>query len=143
MNLKITLILDVERGAELIGLLAKALGRGEAGVSDLKIERVGAVERPAVALRAVPPSTVAKLAARGKRRKRGIGVELALIVVARGEPNVNIALKEEYRKHGLAEDGAGATLSKLATRGYLRHGGKSEWALTDKGSEALMKRKDA
>lgn len=71
--------------------------------------------------------------------KRGAGAILGLQVVASKPAQINTVLKAEFVKIGLAPDGAGATLSKLRARGYLRHGGKGEWALTPKGEAALRR----
>jgi hypothetical protein len=154
MSLKITLTIDQEseQGTVLIGLLAKALGRGEAGVSDLRIEREGEVVKP---LRAIRQSTVAKLVAareiapprKGSRKdksappREGTGAMLGLRIVASGVPNMNAALGEAFVKAGLSVDGAGATLSKLGKRGYVRNVAKGEWKLTAKG-EAVLKGND-
>jgi hypothetical protein len=149
MTLKITLTIDEEneQGLVLVGLLTKALGRAEAGVSNLRIEREGepVASKPKL-------STVARLVAKReidppprqvnlKKRhppKPGTGAFLGLMAVASGVPNVNAVLKDEYRKHGMSADGAGATLSKLQARGYVRNVGMGEWKLTAKG-EALLK----
>jgi hypothetical protein len=163
MTLKITLTIDQEdeQGTVLIGLLAKALGRGEAGVSNLRIEREGENDLPeraarlareGLALRAVKQSTSAKMVAKRevapaapwKRHapKPGTGAFLALQIVASGAINPNAALREAFVKRGLSGDGAGATLSKLQTRGYARNVGKGAWKLTAKGEAALKERNE-
>jgi hypothetical protein len=151
MSLKITLTIDQEneQGSVLVSLLAKALGRGEAGVSDLRIERVSEAHAE---LRPVRQSTIAKLVAardiaaprKHKGRfyppKPGTGAFLGLQIVASGVPNVNAALREAYVKIGLSPDGAGATLSKLGSRGYVRNVGEGAWKLTAKGEAVLKER---
>jgi hypothetical protein len=157
MSLKITLTIDQEneQGLVLIGLLTKALGRGEAGVSDLRIERGGELEIPEAhedwfkKARLAGAPKVASLVAKREAGPRvnlkkqhaprpGTGAFLGLTVVASGVANANEMLRRAYREAGLSEDGAGATLSKLQTRGYLRNLGKGQWKLTAKG-EAAMK----
>lgn len=151
MTLKITLTVDQDHGAELVGLLAKAYGRGELGIAELLIERPN--ERVAT-LRPVPAKTIAKLtghstypaqatsAPKTRRRPagerlRGRGVAVALQLVAKGQPYANRELKEQYAKHGLAGDGAGATLSKLCKHGYIRRIVEGHYALTSKGEARL------
>jgi hypothetical protein len=146
MSLKITLTIDQEneQGSVLISLLAKALGRGEAGVSDLRIEREGEVVQAPPKLRAIAKSTVAKMVAAGKGKgkfappREGTGAMIGLRLVASGVPNVTTELVKAFLKAGLSVDGAGATLSKLGKRGYVRNTGKGEWKLTAKG-EAVLK----
>jgi hypothetical protein len=159
MSLKITLTIDQEseQGVVLIGLLAKALGRNEAGVSDLRIEREGAEplrggkeyavgRAEGLALRAVRKSTVAKLVASGKRQRSGY--EPGMRAMKSGKPNsVSIILRGI--KHEGSRDAIGAMLSakgfdpkgmspaltKLTRRGYIRNVGKGEYRLTPKGEE--------
>jgi hypothetical protein len=148
MTLKITFTIDQEneQGTVLVGLLAKALGRGEAGVSDLRIERDGEPVAPKL-------STVARLVAkreivppRSNNKKRhaprpGTGAFLGLQIVASGVANPNAVLREAFAKAGLSDSGAGATLSKLQTRGYMRNVGPGQWKLTAKG-EAVLKEQE-
>ncbi|HEX3522498.1 MAG TPA: hypothetical protein VHT52_10475 [Stellaceae bacterium] len=145
--IKLTLILDPDESEQLIGLVAKAYGRRELGIDEMRIER----DAPK-ALAPVKQSTIAKLVAarelpKPKRKGRihaprpGTGAFIGLEIVASGVPNPNTALKAAYAKVGLSQDGAGATLSKLATRGYLRNVGPGEWKLTAKG-EAVMKERE-
>jgi hypothetical protein len=163
MTLKITLTIDQEneQGVVLIGLLTKALGRGEAGVSDLRIER-DELEIPEAnaewfkKARLTGVSKVARLVAKrevGPRVKRarpetkrapapGTGAFLGLQVVARGGDNANEALRVEFVKAGLSDNGAGATLSKLGKRGYVRNVGPGEWKLTAKGEAAIAAEKE-
>jgi hypothetical protein len=145
MTLKITFTLDQEneQGTVLVGLLAKALGRGEAGVSNLRIEREGEpVAKPKL-------SAVAKLVAtreiappRNNKKHRapspGTGAFLGLQIAASGVRNATKALREAFTAAGLSDNGAGATFSKLQTRGYLRNVGFGQWKLTAKG-EAVLK----
>ena len=162
MSLKITLTIDQEneQGTVLIGLLAKALGRGEAGVSDLRIEREGEVARPP-ALRAIRQSTIAKLAAartKGKKpaspalmaaaKLRAAGAFPGMRAVTSGKPNgVSVtlrALKLEgsregiramFGAHKLNPNGLGSILSKLQQRGFIKRVGDGEYRLTPQGEE--------
>jgi hypothetical protein len=154
--IKLTLILDPDKGEQLIGLTAKAFGRGELGIDAMRIERDGELEISEAneawfqkAKLKGPQSKVARLVARReagprpnlkKQHKpaRNTGAWLGLTVVASGVANANEVLKRAYVEAGLSPDGAGATLSKLQSRGYVRSLGKGEWRLTAKG-EAAMK----
>ena len=67
MTLKITLTIDQDAGADLVGLIAKAFGRGELGIDEVRIERDGVrvayTAKEPVKLRMIRKSTVAKMIA--------------------------------------------------------------------------------
>ena len=145
MTLKITVTIDQDDKADwadLIGLLAKAYGRGELGITDLRIERDSAVatepEFQAWAKKLVVKQRLASRKSRFSPPKRGTGAFIGLQIVASGVANMNAALTAAFLKAGLSTAGAGATLSKLGGRGYVRNVGKGEWKLTAKG-EAVIK----
>jgi hypothetical protein len=150
MNLKITLTVDPDRGEQLVGLLAKALGRGELGVSDLRIEREATVANSTVALKPVRQSTIAKMIAARERPKRKAreGNYLGMRAVKSGKPNgVTLMLRalkfeasldgihEMWRVNGFNTNGVGASLSKLKHRGYVKRVGEGVWRLTPEGEE--------
>ena len=159
MTLKITLTVDPDRGEHLIGLLAKALGRGEQGISDMRIEADraeplrGGVEYAAghaegVALRAVR-STVAKLVAGPPTKKaKRKGYELGMRTMKSGKANsISVtlrglkhggsreAIRDMWRAVGLNGNGLSPTLSKLSKRGFVKSNGAGEWRLTPMGEE--------
>jgi predicted transcriptional regulator len=112
--IKLTLVLDPDEGEQLIGLVAKAFGRGELGIDAMRIEReraeplrggkeyaVGYADGEA--LRPVRQSTIAKMVAarelpKPKRpaspkvfaaaRKRGDNAFPGMRAVVSGKPNV-------------------------------------------------------
>jgi hypothetical protein len=148
MTLKVTLTVDQDHGEQLVGLLAKAFGRGELGIGDIRIERADPLD---VGLKAIKqslgklPEATAKWIGKPKKARaeimprKGTGAFLGLVVVASGVPAPNKMVREAFLKAGLSANGAAATLSKLGKRGYLRHAGDGEWKLTAKGEEALKK----
>lgn len=157
MTLKITITVDQEneQGVALIGLLAKAYGRGEAGVIELEFQRD--VERRLASelikhgaewyakAQLKKPGKIARLVAAGRKRKapglgtRGIktgkrtGVQVALRAM-RLEASLD-GLREGFRANKLNTNGVGATLSKLAKRGYCWRVEDGKWRLTDEGVE--------
>ena len=151
MTLKITLVVDQEDGEPLIGLLAKAFGRGELGIGDIRIERAHAVD---VGVKAIRQSTVAKverLTAKAKKTARK-DYALGMRAFASGRPNgvvvtllalAHNATREnmltEWRGLGLNLNGLSATLSKLKTRGYVVNPADGIWRLTPKGQEVVQK----
>jgi hypothetical protein len=158
MSLKITLTIDQEneQGVVLIGLLTKALGRGEAGVSDMRIERDGELEIPEAneawfekaKLGPVRQSTIAKMVVASPPKRKRKGYELGMRASKSGKPNgVSIMLRalkldasldgirEMWRAYSLNPNGVGATLSKMAHRGYCKRVGDGVWKLTSKGAE--------
>jgi hypothetical protein len=148
MNLKITMTVEPDAGEQLVGLLAKAYGRGELGISGLLVEREGQVVAHVVkppALRAIRQSTIAKMVAKGQRKR---GYELGMRAIRGGKPNgVTItlrALKHNASRdgiramleaHGFKSHGMSPTLSKLQQRGYVKNVGIGVWRLTPKGEE--------
>ena len=151
MTLKITLTVDPDRGEHLIGLLAKALGRGEQGISDMRIEAdraeplrggveyaAGFAEGKTLKLKK-PPS-----AAPAKRK----GYEIGMRTLKSGKPNsVSVtlrglkhggsreAIRAMWRAVGLNGNGLSPTLSKLSKRGFVKSNGAGEWRLTPMGEE--------
>jgi hypothetical protein len=142
MNLKITLTVEPDAGEQLVGLLAKAYGRGELGVSDLRIEREGeaAPVRQSTIAKRVEARAIGQLKRKGRFHppREGTGAMLALGIVATGGTDVPAAVQRAFIAASLSADGAGATLSKLGKRGFVRNVGLREWTLTAKG-EAFMK----
>ena len=155
MTLKITLVVDQEDGEPLIGLLAKAFGRGELGIGDIRIERAHAID---VGVKAIRQSTVAKMVEAGKRltakakktaRKdyalgmrafasgRANGVVVTLLALAHNATRENMLT--EWRGLGLNLNGLSATLSKLKKRGYVVNPADGIWRLTPKGQELVQK----
>jgi hypothetical protein len=154
MNLKITLTVDPDGGEQLVGLLAKALGRGELGIHGLQIEQVLPYHREHVE----PPkqSVIAKLVAKRPAsakvfeaaRARSAKAFLGMRALQQGKPNSMTitmrALKREasrdgiqamLKAHGFNPNGLSPTLSKLRKRGYAKNVGLGVWRLTPKGEE--------
>lgn len=151
MNLKITLTVDPERGEALIGLLAKALGREEAGVGDMRIELI----REPV-MREARQSTIAKMVARANLPKPKLpyrkreGYSLGMRAIRSGKANgVIITLKGlamDASREGLLElwdaanlnrNGMSATLSKMKKRGLTTMLGEGVWRMTQEGKDLL------
>lgn len=142
--IKITLTIDQEdeQGVVLIGLIAKALGRGEAGVSGLLIEREGPPVKTAPAPKL---SAVARKVATIHKPKRS-GYSLGMQAKP-GKPNGVIValqilrdggslaeLRVAWKAAGLNPDGGiGATLSKLRKRGLVKRVGPGQWQITAEG----------
>lgn len=106
----------------------------------VKLVEDGEPTKPlAVKARIAPASALLPRKNSGISPEKGLGALLGLRVVAIGGPQINATLKAEFKKAGLAPDGAGATLSKLRSRGYLRHGAKGEWSLSAKGEAAVRR----
>jgi hypothetical protein len=151
--LKITLRVEPDEGEQLVGLLAKAFGRGELGLAELRIERDGEVVSHVVhappKLRAVHKSTIAKMVTAGKRKRKGgelgeraepgkpNGVTLALRAI-KHQASLD-GIRAMWAAHGLNRNGVGATLSKLRKRGYVRRDGEGVWRLTPTGEELETK----
>ena len=161
MTLKITLTIDQEneQGTVLLGLLAKAFGRGEAGIGDLRIERAAA---PALrggaeyqeGFQQVARKAVGKVRLVEKKPKATRqGYELGMRAMRNGKPNGVIVtlrvlrdggslpeVRDAWREAGLVADGGvGATLSKLRKRGLVNHVGASDWQIATGGLETLRK----
>lgn len=151
MNLKITLTVDPDGGEQLVGLLAKAYGRGELGIQGLQIEQLLPYHREHV-----EPSAIAKLVAKrpasakvlAAARLRGASYSLGMRAIKSGKPNsltITLkALKHEasrdgiramLKAHGFEPNGLSPTLSKLRKRGYAKNVGLGVWRLTPKGEE--------
>ena len=152
MKLKLTLTVEPDAGEQLVGLLAKAYGRGELGISGLLVEREGEVTAHVVKppmLRAVRQSTIAKMVTAGKRKRKGgelgeraepgkpNGVTLALRAI-KHQASLD-GIRAMWAAHGLNRNGVGATLSKLRKRGYVRRDGEGVWRLTPTGEELETK----
>ena len=137
MSLKITLTIDQEneQGSVLISLLAKALGRGEAGVSDLRIERAGAEplrggkeyaigHAEGVALRAIRKSTVAKLIGKGKRKASPATLAAAKARSANAHPGMRAMASGRHNSvstilHGIKLEGSRDAIgAMLSARGF-------------------------
>lgn len=150
MTLKITLTIDQEneQGVILIGLLAKAFGRAEAGVSDLRIEREGERVRTAAPKLSGIERKVAEIAERPKRKGYELGMR-----ARDGRPNGVILMLQVLARNGtlkdihaawkeagfVADGGVGATLSKLKKRGLAKHLGPAKWRITPDGLATLHK----
>jgi hypothetical protein len=148
MTLKITLTVDEDHGEQLIGLLAKAFGRGELGIGDIKIERAKAID---VGLKAIHQSKIAKLVETDKPKRRArADYEIGMRAFMTGKPNGVITiltglshdatrdgLTAMWKARGFSENGLGASLSKLGKRGYILMLGNGAWRLTTKGADLV------
>lgn len=148
MNLKITLTIDPERGEQLIGLLAKALGREEAGVGDMRIELIREatpVHKSSWVQKVVERSQLPK-PAKIKRK----GYALGMRAFKSGKPNGVVitlsglamdatrdGLQTLWGMAGLSKNGLSATLSKLKARGYVVMLDNGAWRLSPKGKELV------
>lgn len=138
MKFKLSCVVD----AELIGPITELLGpygpiswRMMEGEGAKVVSKAGTLVKP----------TPIKRRTVGFLPQKGLGGLIALRVVATlpAGASANEVLKQEFEKAGLATDGAGATLSKLRVKGYLRHPGKGIWGMTPKGEAAWRKHEHA
>jgi hypothetical protein len=149
MTLKVTLTINQDFSEDLIGLLTKAFGRGELGIGDIKIERAKPID---VGLKAIRQSRIAKLIEAGKssKRKARSDYEMGMRAFMTGKPNGVITiliglshngtrdgLAAMWKARGFAGNGLGASLSKLAKRGYITLLGGGAYRLTTKGADLV------
>lgn len=145
MTLKITLTVDQDHGEQLIGLLAKAFGRGELGIGDIRIERTQPLD---VGLKAIHQSVESKLPKPKKQKVERKDYSLGMRAQKTGKQNgVVIALRglsmdasrdglrEMFKAYGVNPNGVSPTLSKLQKRGYIVNVSKGVWRLSTKGVE--------
>lgn len=136
MTLKITMTLDEEAGEELIGLLGKALGRGELGIKTLQIEARddGLVKK--VKLQELPVKRKGfSLGMRAIKTGRTNGTLITLQGIKTKVTLVGI--KRLWEAAQLSPNGVSATLSKLTHRGLIHRVSKGHWRLLPKGEELL------
>jgi hypothetical protein len=158
MSLKITMTVDEEHGEQLVGLLAKAFGRGELGIGDMRIERAEPLDvglKTTAAIHPIRKSTVAKLVAAGTRKSNRASAGLGARAFKTGKPNGAVTiltglshdasrdgLKAVWTARGFSENGLGAMLSKLAKRGYVIRVDEGQYRLTPKGADVVNRWED-
>ena len=145
MTMKITLVVDPERGEELIYLLVKAFNRNELGIGDLRIERANPID---VGLKAIKQTMPAKpKQKRGKRENYSLGMRAMKSGRANGVVITLTGLSHDarrdgllamWRAHGLNSNGLSATLSKLQKRGYVTNPANGVWRLTPQGQDFVQ-----
>jgi hypothetical protein len=119
MTLKIILIVDEDEAEQLVGVLAKGLGRGEMGIREIRIDRseeMKTIAKPAVAKRAKDVDDLIKRLPTTPRRYAAVGKSLHQVmydfIVSHGSATW-LEFKAELVKHGFAPNSIGMGMRRL------------------------------
>jgi hypothetical protein len=132
MTLLITLTIDEGDGAELIGLLAKALGRHELGIIDFKLQAI----KPAGPIFAPDPRNPQRISAKpgltptGRPRKATGGERFKVLRLSLADGPMSFSqMRAALVKAGFASTGLGSAITQWVKFGLIERTGHGEYRL--------------